>query len=119
MGAFEAQMDLSIGAIGGKDSMSGTFENIDVPPTLVSFAVTDEDAKNVISPEFKGKGHKVILIKPEYNENNLPDAKSLVETFNKVTALMRKRRSLFGVHAQARPCCRGSYENVLRKRYRL
>ncbi len=90
LGAFEAQMDLSIGAIGGKDSMSGTFENIDVPPTLVSFAVTDEDAKNVISPEFKGKGHKVILIKPDYNENNLPDAKSLIETFNKVTALMRK-----------------------------
>ena len=51
-----------------KDSMSGTFEHIDVPPTLVSFAVTTDSIKNIISPEFKGEGHKVILLKPEYDK---------------------------------------------------
>ena len=53
LGAFRAQIDLGIGAIGGKDSMSGSFENLDVPPTLVSFAVTTEKLKNIQSPEFK------------------------------------------------------------------
>lgn len=53
-----AQKGLEIAAIGGKDSMSGTFEHIDVPPTLVSFAVTTENVANIISPEFKGENHK-------------------------------------------------------------
>ncbi|MCQ2771229.1 MAG: phosphoribosylformylglycinamidine synthase, partial [Clostridia bacterium] len=57
LGAFKAQLDLGIGAIGGKDSMSGTFENIDVPPTLVSFAVTTGKTSDVISPEFKKAGN--------------------------------------------------------------
>ena len=64
LGAFMAQKGLEIAAIGGKDSMSGTFEHIDVPPTLVSFAVTTENVANIISPEFKGENHKVVLLKP-------------------------------------------------------
>ena len=90
LGAFKAQMDLEIAAIGGKDSMSGTFETLDVPPTLISFAVTTEDAKNIISPEFKAAGHKVVLVAPEYTEAGLPEASSMKALFAQVTALMRE-----------------------------
>ncbi|MCC8131438.1 MAG: phosphoribosylformylglycinamidine synthase [Ruminococcus sp.] len=89
LGAFKAQLELKIGAIGGKDSMSGTFEDIDVPPTLVSFAVTTSNVGNIISPEFKGAGHKVYFIGPEYDENNLPKTASLLEVYAKVTEWMR------------------------------
>jgi len=68
LGAFKAQMELGIGSIGGKDSMSGSFEDLDVPPTLVSFAVTTGNVNEVVSPEFKKAGNKVFLIKPEYDE---------------------------------------------------
>ncbi len=90
LGAFRAQMELGIGSIGGKDSMSGTFEDINVPPTLVSFAVTAGHTSDVVSPEFKSAGNKVIVISPEFGEDNLPKAESLIECFNKVTELMRK-----------------------------
>ncbi|MCD7733309.1 MAG: phosphoribosylformylglycinamidine synthase [Oscillospiraceae bacterium] len=89
LGAFKAQLELKIGAIGGKDSMSGTFEDIDVPPTLVSFAVTTSTTDNIISPEFKEAGHKVYFIKPDYDENNLPVTASLLEVYAKVTEWMR------------------------------
>ncbi len=89
LGAFEAQADLRIASIGGKDSMSGTFENIDVPPTLVSFAVTTSDAKYIVSPEFKSAGHKVVLISPEYNSDKLPVTRSLLSVFDTVTGLAR------------------------------
>ena len=89
LGAFKAQAGLGIAAIGGKDSMSGTFEHIDVPPTLVSFAVTTEEVDYIISPEFKGANHKVILLSPVYDETGLPTAASLKENFEVVTQLMR------------------------------
>ncbi|MBQ8015222.1 MAG: phosphoribosylformylglycinamidine synthase, partial [Clostridia bacterium] len=88
LGAFKAQMDLKIAAIGGKDSMSGSFEDIDVPPTLVSFAVTTEDIKNIVSPEFKAAGHKVVILKPEYTADNLPDTASLLKIYNEVYSLV-------------------------------
>ena len=88
LGAFKAQMDLEIGAIGGKDSMSGSFEDIDVPPTLVSFAVTTDKVKNVISPEFKKAGNKVIVLKPIYDENGLPKKESIIALFDKVNSLI-------------------------------
>lgn len=90
LGAFRAQLDFEIAAIGGKDSMSGSFENIDVPPTLVSFAVTTEHTENIISPEFKAAGHKVVLLKPVYDENGLPKADSLKENFATVSHLVRQ-----------------------------
>ena len=90
LGAFKAQMDLKIAAIGGKDSMSGTFENIDVPPTLVSFAVTTDKIPNIISNEFKGAGHNLCLLQPEYDENGLPVAESLLKNFETVTKAMRE-----------------------------
>ncbi len=90
LGAFKAQKELGIGSIGGKDSMSGSFEDLDVPPTLVSFAVTTEKIKDILSPEFKAAGNKLMLFAPIYDEDTaLPNTKSLISTFNKVTELMR------------------------------
>lgn len=94
LGAFEAQKNLGIGAIGGKDSMSGSFEDLDVPPTLVSFAVTTEKVKNIISPEFKKAGNKVVLIKPQYDENGLPKTDSLLSIFDKINALIKSGKAI-------------------------
>ncbi len=95
LGSFKAQKELGIGSIGGKDSMSGTFEDIDVPPTLVSFAVTTEKIKDIISPEFKKAGNKVYKITADFDgKTNLPKTKSLIDTFNKVTALVREGKAV-------------------------
>lgn len=90
LGAFRAQMELSVAAIGGKDSMSGSFEDLDVPPTLVSFAVTTERLSNIISPELKAAGHKLTWLRPSYGEDGLPLADSLRETFETVNKLVRE-----------------------------
>lgn len=90
LGAFRAQMDLGIAAIGGKDSMSGSFEQLDVPPTLVSFAVTTGSAENAVSPEFKAAGHQVVLLEPTYDTQGLPAADSLIQNFAAVHALMAR-----------------------------
>ncbi len=95
LGAFKAQMELGIGSIGGKDSMSGSFEDLDVPPTLVSFAVTTDKVDNIISPEFKKAGSKVIMLAPVYDaDTNLPNTESLLRIFNRVTTLMREGKVL-------------------------
>ena len=94
LGAFRAQTELGIGAIGGKDSMSGSFEKLDVPPTLVSFAVTTGKTGEVVSPEFKAAGHKVCLLTPAYDENGLPETASLLETFDTVTELLRSGKAV-------------------------
>ena len=88
LGAFRAQMELGIGAIGGKDSMSGTFEDIHVPPTLISFAVTTDELCKVVSPEFKGRGHEVVWLRPELGEDGLPKAESLIKNFKLVRTLV-------------------------------
>jgi len=90
LGAFRAQMELSIAAIGGKDSMSGSFEELDVPPTLVSFAVTTDRIKHILSPEFKAAGHTITWLRPAYREDGLPVAESLHEVFATVTRLNRE-----------------------------
>ena len=69
LGAYQAQMDLGIPAIGGKDSMSGTFGEIDVPPSLVAFAVDVEKAENIISPEFKNTNSKLVLLIADKNDD--------------------------------------------------
>ena len=94
LGALKAQMDFKIASIGGKDSMSGSFENLDVPPTLVSFAVTTDKTENIVSNEFKKAGNRVILIKPDYNKNGLPDAASLLNVYGRVTALLRSGKAV-------------------------
>ena len=94
LGAFKAQMELGIGSIGGKDSMSGSFEKLDVPPTLVSFAVTTGKTQEVVSPEFKAAGHSICLLKPETDANGLPVTASLIENFNTVTKLLREGKAV-------------------------
>ena len=94
LGAYKAQVELGVAAIGGKDSMSGTFEHIDVPPTLVSFAVTTGKTSEVTSPEFKAAGHKVVLLKPEYDKNGLPVTQSLIANFALVTKLLREGKAV-------------------------
>jgi phosphoribosylformylglycinamidine synthase len=89
LGAFEAQLSLGIGAIGGKDSMSGSFEDLDVPPTLVSFAVTTQKADDIVTPEYKKAGDKVYLIKALMDENGLPVTESLTAVFDRITGLSR------------------------------
>ena len=94
LGGFEAQMQLGIGAIGGKDSMSGTFEDIDVPPTLVSFAVSLADSRKVVSPEFKSVSSPVVLLLPKYNEDGTPDFESVKEVFSKVEKLIDSKEAV-------------------------
>ena len=94
LGAFKAQKELKCAAIGGKDSMSGSFENIDVPPTLVSFAVTTGKVDRVVSPEFKKANSKVILIKPEYDENALPVTESLIKVYQTVVNLLKEKKAI-------------------------
>ena len=110
LGAYKAQLDLGIGSIGGKDSMSGSFEKIDVPPTLVSFAVTTDKTENVVSPEFKKAGSKVVLLTPDYDENNLPVTSSLISVYNKVAELVRAKKVL----AAYTPTLGGIAEAVLK-----
>ena len=77
LGAFTAQLELGNGAVGGKDSMSGSFKNLDVPPTLVSFAVVPAKASGVISPELKRAGTKIVRVPAKYAEDRMPDWEDL------------------------------------------
>ena len=110
LGAFKAQMGLGIAAIGGKDSMSGTFEDINVPPTLVSFAVTTEDIDNILSNDFKAAGHRVLLIKPDMDSDGIVNLRSLKKVFSEVTRLMREGR----VYAAYTPGFGGAAEAVMK-----
>ena len=94
LGAFKAQTDLGIAAIGGKDSMSGSFENIDVPPTLVSFAVTTGKLSTVTSAEFKLPFSKVIWMRPDYDDAGLPTKDSLLVLYDKVATLTKSGKAL-------------------------
>lgn len=84
LGAFKAQMNFGVAAIGGKDSMSGTFENLNVPPTLVSFAVAAVDADKIISPEFKSAGHKIYIVDCPRDEFNVPNFRELRKKFTSI-----------------------------------
>ncbi|MDO4541274.1 MAG: phosphoribosylformylglycinamidine synthase, partial [Bacillota bacterium] len=86
LGAFKAQRSLGIPAIGGKDSMSGSFKEINVPPTLVSFAVGVTEDKKVLSPEFKAEGHKLVLLKSKRDANLVPDFENQKKLFDAVAA---------------------------------
>lgn len=90
LGALDAQIGLEAAAIGGKDSMSGSFEELHVPPTLVSFACTTESINNIISPEFKEAENFVYLLKPEINDKGLPDCTSIRKNIAKVHKLIHQ-----------------------------
>ena len=82
LGAYDAQMNFGLAAIGGKDSMSGTYQNLNVPPTLISFACADGQKKHIISPEFKEVGNNIYLFYHQNKENGLPDYETLKEVFD-------------------------------------
>ena len=89
LGALMAQADLGVGAIGGKDSMSGSFEDLDVPPTLISFAVAVGDMRHATSPEFKKAGHRIVRIAPRYLDDGLtPDKDGLLAAMTMVEYLV-------------------------------
>ena len=117
LGAFCAQMDLGVAAIGGKDSMSGSFEHLDVPPTLLSFAVGVCKESDVISPEFKRKGSRVALLSPEKTEDGLPESASLNALLERVHALGQQGRILsaqaVGAHGVAHALLRMGLGNRL------
>ena len=89
LGALVAQIDLGVGSIGGKDSMSGSFEDLDVPPTLVSFATAVGTVDHAMSPEFKGAGHEVLCIHPFYETDGLmPEKAGLLECLDTIERLI-------------------------------
>lgn len=94
LGAFFAQKQFSIPAIGGKDSMSGTFENLSVPPTLVAFAVCPTDVSTVISPEFKQPGNNIVYIRLKRKEDELPDFTILNKQYTTVSQLIKQKKIL-------------------------
>ena len=84
LGAYAAQIGFGLPSIGGKDSMSGTFNDIDVPPTLVSFAVDVAKVKDVITPEFKKAGSKLVWLRAPKDSYDLPDYPALMEQYDKL-----------------------------------
>ena len=94
LGAYYAQKQFEIPAIGGKDSMSGTFEHINVPPTLVSFAVDTVDAEYVVSQEFKKAGSVLAVIKTPTLESGIPDFDILKKNLDKIRELTQAKKVL-------------------------
>ncbi len=90
LGAFLVQKGLDTPSIGGKDSMSGTFEDINVPPTLVSFAVTTDKVGNIVSPEFKNIGSTVALISLDIDKDGMVDLDQLKSNYSKIKELIDK-----------------------------
>jgi phosphoribosylformylglycinamidine synthase len=91
LGAYSAQMNLELPSIGGKDSMSGTFNNIDVPPTLVSFAVTTGKVQDVVSPELKNAGNVLIRFPIQKDQYHLPDYEYLKILYHIIHTLSQKK----------------------------
>ena len=90
LGAYSAQMGLKLPSIGGKDSMSGTFNDIDVPPTLCSFAVGVSDMKHVVTPELKKAGNYLYLLEVKADEMNMPNYKQLLAMYGALRQAVSK-----------------------------
>ena len=102
LGAYDAQIGFGLPSIGGKDSMSGTFNDIDVPPTLVSFAVDVAKEKDIITPEFKKEGNLIALFEIKKNEYDLPDYNQIKDLYEKIHELIQKGviKSAYSVDAK-------------------
>ncbi|MDP0499473.1 MAG: phosphoribosylformylglycinamidine synthase [Verrucomicrobiota bacterium JB022] len=101
LGALHAQLELETAAIGGKDSMSGSFHDLDVPPTLVSFALAPVDVERVISPEFKRAGSRVIRVQVPKNAAYLPDFEALRARYDRVSELIGAGQVLSAISVKA------------------
>ncbi len=88
LGAFDAQVGFGLPSIGGKDSMSGTFNDIDVPPTLVSFAVDIANGKDIITPEFKEEGNKIVRFEIETDDYDIPVYEKVQTLYSEITKLI-------------------------------
>ncbi len=110
LGAYQAQKGFGLPAVGGKDSMSGTFHDLDVPPTLVSFAVDTVDVNHVISPEFKAAENKVVYLPIKRDEEELPDFEQLKSLYQKVNQLIKA-----GSIVSARAITRGGIAEAVSK----
>ncbi len=122
LGAYVAQLGFGLASLGGKDSMSGTFSDpihgeISVPPTLVSFAVAAGDMNDVISPEFKKPGSKIVLITIPHDENDLPDFETAKDAYRKVMEDIQKGRIIsayaVGAHGVAESVSKMAFGNRL------
>lgn len=117
MGALKMQVELGLPSIGGKDSMSGTFENINVPPMLMAFGITTVDAEKVISPEFKWEGNKIYLIKHTPLSNRMPDTDQLKENWEYIHSQIEDGNIVsayaLGFGGLAEALCKMSFGNGL------
>ena len=92
LGAYRVQEELKLPSIGGKDSMSGTFEELDVPPTLVSFAITKAESYEVVTPELKDKGHTLVEIMLPKDKYHVFDFETLKKQYDYVTELIKENK---------------------------
>ncbi len=90
LGAYDAQVGFGLPSIGGKDSMSGTFNDIDVPPTLVSFAVDVAKEQDILTPELKSAGNKLVYFKIDVDEYDIPNYANVLELYEGISALMKE-----------------------------
>ena len=116
LGALKMQAELGLPSIGGKDSMSGTFEHLNVPPTLVAFGITTVNANTVISPEFKWEGNKIYLIRHTPLENRMPNIPQLKENWKFVTSQIEAGNIVSGfatgTEGVAEAICKMSFGNA-------
>ncbi len=122
MGALKMQVEFGLPSIGGKDSMSGTFENINVPPMLMAFGITTVDAGQVISPELKYEGNKLYLIKHTPLANHMPDVEQLKANWKYVHEQIKTENIVsgyaLGFGGLAEAVCKMSFGNALDARIR-
>ena len=115
LGGLKAQLELGCAAIGGKESRSGSFEDIHVPPTLISFAVSTAKVNNVVTDEFKAAGDKVYLLAPEYDENGMPIYENIRKVFDHMESLIAsgKVKAVYtlGMKGLGEALCKMSFGN--------
>lgn len=116
LGGLYAQLKLGIAAIGGKDSMSGTFKDMTVPPTLVSFALDTAKVQNIISPEFKKANSLIVKLETKYDEFDIPDFESLISNFKLINKLILDKKiisastiEIGGIAAAIAKMCFGNF----------
>ena len=114
LGLVEAQLAFETPSIGGKDSMSGTFNDIHVPPTVITFAVTTEKTDHILSPEFKKAGNYIYVVRHHAHEDHTPNYDELKSNFDKVRELAREGKIVSAATVKVRRYCGSSKQNVIR-----
>ncbi len=105
LGAYHAQMGFGLPSIGGKDSMSGTFQDVDVPPTLVSFAVDIASHKHIITPELKQPGNRLALIEIQKDEYDLPVYEQVMDLYGKLFEDIKAKRVISAYAVESNGIC--------------